>query len=40
MKFETKRDVLNWYEKQPPALTREFISGIKWEDVKKKASTV
>ncbi len=35
MKFETNRDVLNWYEKQPRALTKEFIGAIKWEDVKK-----
>lgn len=32
--FETHKDVLNWYEKQPRALTREFISNIKWSDVK------
>lgn len=35
MKFETNLDVLNWYEKQPRALTGEFISSIKWSDVKK-----
>jgi rubrerythrin len=35
MKFETKQDVLNWYEKQPRALTKEFIEHIAWEDVKK-----
>ena len=35
MKFETNKDVLDWYEKQPRALTGEFISAIKWEDVRK-----
>ena len=35
MTFETNKDVLDWYEKQPRALTNEFISGIRWEDVKK-----
>lgn len=35
MKFETNIEVLNWYEKQPRALTEEFISNIKWDDVKK-----
>ncbi|MGI8556524.1 MAG: acyl-ACP desaturase [Pyrinomonadaceae bacterium] len=35
MKFETNLDVLNWYEKQPRALTDEFISSIEWNEVKK-----
>ena len=35
MTFETNRDVLDWYEKQPRTLTEEFISGINWQDVKK-----
>lgn len=34
MRFETNSDVLNWYEKQPRALTKEFIDGINWKDVK------
>ena len=34
MTFETNRDVLNWYEKQPRTLTNEFISGINWNDIK------
>ena len=34
MKFETKQDVLNWYEKQPRTLTQEFISQIPWHEVK------
>lgn len=35
MKFETNKEVLDWYEKQPRALTGEFIKAIRWEDVKK-----
>ena len=35
MKFETNLDVLNWYEKQPRALTDEFVGAIEWADVKK-----
>lgn len=35
MKFETAKDVLEWYEKQPRALTHEFIRSIKWEEVSK-----
>jgi len=35
MRFETNRDVLDWYERQPRALTKEFIGKIVWEDVKK-----
>lgn len=34
MTFETNQDVLNWYEKQPRALTDEFISEIPWHEVK------
>jgi rubrerythrin len=34
MSFETKEDVLSWYEKQPRTLTKEFIDGINWKDVK------
>lgn len=34
MTFETNRDVLNWYEKQPRALTPEFLDKIAWRDVK------
>lgn len=34
MAFETKREVLEWYERQPRALTDEFISNINWKDVK------
>lgn len=35
MSFETSKDVLDWYEKQPRTLTDEFISNIRWQDVKK-----
>lgn len=34
MVFETNRDVLEWYERQPRALTPEFISSIPWREVK------
>ena len=34
MTFETNREVLAWYEKQPRALTREFIGAIDWSAVK------
>jgi rubrerythrin len=35
MSFETKKDVLDWYEKQPRTLTKEFIDRIAWQDIKK-----
>jgi hypothetical protein len=34
MNFETNKDVLEWYERQPRALTSEFISSIPWHQVK------
>lgn len=34
MAFETKRDVLDWYEKQPRTLTPDFIDKIAWNEVK------
>ncbi|MDQ3800444.1 MAG: ferritin-like domain-containing protein [Acidobacteriota bacterium] len=34
MKFETNREVLDWYERQPRALTAEFIDGINWREVR------
>ena len=34
MSFETKQDVLEWYEKQPRTLTREFLSSIPWNKVR------
>ena len=35
MTFETNRDVLDWYEKQPRTLTKEFIGKIDWSEVGK-----
>ena len=32
--FETDRDVLNWYEAQPRAINREFLSEINWAEIK------
>jgi hypothetical protein len=37
MKFETNKEVLDWYERQPRALTAEFLGGIDWRDVKNHA---
>jgi len=34
MSFETKREVLNWYERQPRTLTEKFISKINWNEIK------
>ncbi len=34
MTFETKKDVLDWYEKQPRTLTKKFIDNIAWKDIK------
>lgn len=34
MKFETNKDVLDWFERQPRALTKEFMDGIAWRDIK------
>ncbi|GAC1446264.1 MAG: hypothetical protein NVSMB56_03310 [Pyrinomonadaceae bacterium] len=31
--FETENDVLEWYEKQPRALSREFLNNINWKDI-------
>lgn len=33
MKFETNKDVLDWYEGQERALTPEYISNIDWDDI-------
>jgi len=35
MTFETNRDVLTWYERQPRSLTAEFISSIPWHEVRR-----
>jgi hypothetical protein len=34
MNFESKHDVLNWYERQPRTLTEEFLAAIPWDRVK------
>ncbi len=34
MGFETKKEVLDWYERQPRTLTDEFIDNIAWKDVR------
>lgn len=34
MAFETKKEVLDWYERQPRVLTEEFIGNIPWHEVK------
>ena len=34
MAFETKQDVLEWYERQPRTLTKEFVANIRWRDAK------
>jgi hypothetical protein len=34
MLFETNKEVLDWYERQPRALTEEFLAGIPWHKVK------
>lgn len=34
MIFETKHDVLDWFEKQERALTDEFIADIEWDKIK------
>ena len=33
--FETDKDVLDWYERQPRALSREFVNSIPWSEVRK-----
>jgi Fatty acid desaturase len=35
MIFETNNDVLQWYEKQPRAVTDDFVCNINWSDVKR-----
>ena len=32
--FETDKDVLDWYERQPRALSKEFINTIPWHEIK------
>jgi rubrerythrin len=33
--FETDKEILDWYERQPRALTKEFVDSIPWRDVGK-----
>lgn len=35
MIFETKQEVLDWYESQPRALTDDFIANIPWDEVRR-----
>jgi hypothetical protein len=35
--FDTESDVLAWYERQPRALTPEFVGGFPWQDVRAHA---
>lgn len=35
--FETDKDVLDWYERQPRALTKAFVAGIPWRDISNHA---
>ena len=32
--FETDKDVLDWYERQPRALSNEYVNSIKWEEIR------
>ena len=32
--FETDKEVLDWYERQPRALSKEYVSNIRWKEVK------
>ena len=32
--FETDKEVLDWYERQPRALTRQFVESIRWHEIK------
>ena len=31
--FETDKEVLDWYEHQPRALSKEFVNSIRWDEV-------
>lgn len=31
--FETERDVLDWYERQPRAINKDFLSSVEWKEV-------
>ena len=32
--FETDKEVLDWYERQPRALSKEYVNSIRWNDIK------
>lgn len=32
--FETDKEVLDWYERQPRALSKEYVNNIKWKEIK------
>ena len=32
--FETDKEVLDWYERQPRALSKEYVNSINWKDIK------
>jgi hypothetical protein len=32
--FETDKDVLDWYERQPRALSNEYVRNIRWKEIK------
>ena len=32
--FETDKDVLDWYERQPRALSKEYVNSIRWNEIK------
>ena len=32
--FETDKEVLDWYERQPRALSKEYVNNIRWNDIK------
>lgn len=32
--FDTDKDVLDWYERQPRALSKEYVNNIRWKEVK------
>ena len=32
--FETDKDVLDWYERQPRALSTEYVRNIRWKEIK------
>src|SRR3972149_4167423 len=32
--FETDQDVLQWYERQPRAVSKEFVDSIPWKEVR------